>query len=90
MTVPSTSAPMTLGGAIFRPLPGRSTPAALRTAIRTKVSATPTSRPSAEPSRPMTMPSQRSVRLICFGVAPIAESTASSRRRWATMTLNVL
>ena len=39
---------------------------------------------------PMTSPSSRSERLSCLPVAPIAESTASSRSRWATITLNVL
>ncbi len=58
--------------------------------MRTNVSPRPTSTPSTEPTSPMTRPSQRSDRLICFGVAPIADSTASSRCRWATITLNVL
>ena len=50
----------------------------------------PVSTPRTDPSRPITRPSQRSERLICFGVAPMAASTASSRSRWATITLNVL
>ena len=72
------------------PLPGSSTPTAFEDADQQPVSRKPATTPSAEPISPMHEALERSERLICFGVAPIAASTASSRSRWATMTLNVL
>ena len=90
ITVPSTMPWTTTCGLTTIPLPGSDTPTADRIAMRPNASAKPAATPSAEPIRPITRPSKRSERFNCFGVAPIAASTASSRRRWATMTLNVL
>ena len=63
---------------------------AFKTRIRTQVRRNPATHAERGADQTDQQALEPSERLICFGVAPIAASTASSRSRCATITLKVL
>ena len=69
---------------------GKAAPVALNSAVMPFETRTPPAIPSAVASRPMMPDSPRIIMRIWRMSAPMARSSASSRRRWLTMIANVL
>ena len=92
-TVTSTPATNVLTNAdvlMAKPCVGTSKPVALSSALSNCESRMPIPKPMTEPTTPIAVDSTSSARETCRRLAPMARSSAFSRRRWAAVMENTL